>query len=131
MWHIRHIIIGTLRNHSKIALEWNLANDPNYEPHTPGGCTMCRGALTIDQQRFTRNVSYYIIAQIAKFVPPGSVRIGSSKFLLPQVAFRRPDGKNVLLVLNDTDQAATFLIKSGSKSAVAEMEKQSVTTFVW
>ncbi|HMP31981.1 MAG TPA: glucosylceramidase, partial [Saprospiraceae bacterium] len=41
MWHMKNVIIGSIRNHSKIVLEWNLANDPNYEPHTHGGCTEC------------------------------------------------------------------------------------------
>lgn len=39
MWHTKNVIIGTMRYWSKIALEWNLANDPKYEPHTPGGCS--------------------------------------------------------------------------------------------
>jgi glucosylceramidase len=56
MWHIRHVIIGTTRNWSRIALEWNLAADPNYDPHTPGGCTLCQGALTISGQTISRNV---------------------------------------------------------------------------
>lgn len=47
-WHIKNVIIGTMRNWSRVALEWNLANDPSYGPHTPGGCTECKGALTID-----------------------------------------------------------------------------------
>lgn len=55
-WHIKNIIIGTMRNWSKIALEWNLANDPSYGPHTPGGCTECKGALTIGSN-VNRNVS--------------------------------------------------------------------------
>ncbi len=43
-WHSKNVIIGTMRNWSRVALEWNLANDPNYEPHTPGGCTQCQVA---------------------------------------------------------------------------------------
>jgi glucosylceramidase len=49
---------------SKIALEWNIANDAAFNPHTPGGCTQCKGAITINNsETFTRNVGYYIIAQ--------------------------------------------------------------------
>ncbi len=55
-WHIKNVIIGSMRNWSKNALEWNLANDPSYGPHTLGGCTECKGALTISgsiqQERF-------------------------------------------------------------------------------
>lgn len=90
-----------MRNWSKTALEWNLANDPTYGPHTPGGCTQCKGALTIDGSAFTRNVAYYIIAHASKFVPAGSTRIGSNiAGPLQNVAFLRPDGKKVLIVFN-------------------------------
>ena len=37
-WHLKNVIIGSMRNWSRVALEWNLANDPSYNPHTPGGC---------------------------------------------------------------------------------------------
>ncbi len=40
-WHLRNVIIGSMRNWSKVALEWNLASDGSYNPHTPGGCTEC------------------------------------------------------------------------------------------
>ena len=37
VWHIKNVIIGSMRNWSRNALEWNLANDPSFGPHTPGG----------------------------------------------------------------------------------------------
>jgi glucosylceramidase len=102
MWHLKHVILGAVNNHAKTAIEWNLASDAKYGPHTPGGCTECLGALTIDGQEITRNQSYYIIMQAARFVPAGSVRIGIS---VPQgiqaAAFQRPDGKLVILIQNE------------------------------
>jgi len=67
-WHIKNLIIGATANWSKVVLEWNLASDPYYNPHTNGGCTSCEGALTIGAT-VIRNVSYYIIAHASKFVP--------------------------------------------------------------
>jgi glucosylceramidase len=55
-WHIDNVIIGSMRNWSLNALEWNLANDASYGPHTPGGCTTCKGALTITGSSIQRNV---------------------------------------------------------------------------
>lgn len=131
-WHTRHVMIGTLRNWSRIALEWNLANDPNFQPHTPGGCTLCKGALTIDGQQVNRNVSYYIVAQVAKFVPPGSVRIGSNVTgQLYNVAFKRPDGKKVVIVLNDSDKAESFNLNYGDQWIVSTLNPGNVGTFVW
>lgn len=131
-WHVKNVIIGTMRNHSRLALEWNLANDPDFGPHTPGGCTQCRGALTIGGSEVTRNVSYYVVAHAARFVPPGSVRLGSNQFpQLPNVAFRTPSGKTVLIVLNDSDRPQSFNIHSGGRWIVATLPGGNVGTFVW
>jgi glucosylceramidase len=90
-----------MRNWSKVALEWNLANDPYFGPHTPGGCSQCKGAITINGSLITRNVAYYIIAHVSRFVPAGSRRIDSNIVgSLLNVAFLRPDGKKVLLIYN-------------------------------
>jgi glucosylceramidase len=120
-----------MRNWSRIALEWNLANDGGYNPHTPGGCTQCKGALTIDGV-INRNVAYYIIAQISKFVPPGSVRIKSGLSAdLHTVAFKTPAGKKVLIVLNDGASNATYNIAFKGKWAVTSLPANSAGTYIW
>lgn len=130
-WHIKNVIIGTMINWSKIALEWNLASDPNYDPHTPGGCTECKGALTLNGT-ITRNVGYYIIAHASKFVPPGSVRIASSTTsTVHHVAFQTPEGKKVMIALNDGANAVNFNIKYQNKWAVANLPAGAVATYVW
>lgn len=131
-WHIRNVIIGSVRNWSKTAMTWNLASDPNYGPRTPGGCSECLGALTINGNTVTRNVAYYIIAQVSKFVPSGSVVISSvAPGNLPAVACRTPAGKRVLLVLNDGNNAVTFNIKIGGKWAIATLPANAAGTYVW
>jgi glucosylceramidase len=74
---MKEVVLGAVRNWGRAALEWNLASDPAYGPHTPGGCDACLGALTIGGT-ITRNPSYYVIAQAAKFVRSGSVRVASN-----------------------------------------------------
>jgi glucosylceramidase len=131
-WHIRNVIIGSMRNWSKVALEWNLANDGSYNPHTPGGCTECKGALTLNGF-INRNVSYYIIAHASKFVPPGSVVIASSipNNNLPNVAFKTPEGKKVLIVLNDGSTNVNTTIKYANNNASVVLPAGSVSTFIW
>ena len=130
-WHIKNVIIGSMRNWSKNALEWNLANDPLYGPHTPGGCTECKGALTIGTG-VNRNVGYYIIAQASKFIPAGSVRIASNiSGNLSNVAFITPTGKKVLLVLNEDAAPATFNIRFKNKWVTVTLPAASAGTFVW
>ncbi|MFE3872108.1 glycoside hydrolase family 30 beta sandwich domain-containing protein [Flavobacterium sp. ZS1P70] len=132
-WHVKNVIIGSLRNWSKTALEWNLANNASFGPNTPGGCTTCKGALTINSSdNFTRNVAYYIIAHASKFVPAGSVRIASNiSGNLNNVAFRTPSGKKVLIVENDGSTAEIFNIKFNGNWVTTSLESGSVGTYIW
>ncbi len=131
-WHVRTLIVGATRNWSRNVLEWNLASDQNFDPHTDdGGCTECMGALTVGSS-VTRNVSYYIIAHAAKFVRPGSVRIDTNiPDGLPNVAFKTPDGKKVLIVVNDTDIPKSFGIEFANKKTAVRLKGGSVATYVW
>jgi glucosylceramidase len=131
-WHLRNVVIGSMRNWSKVALEWNLANDPSYGPHTPGGCTQCKGAITIEGSGVAKNVAYYIIAHASKFVPAGSTRISSSMSgTLANVAFKTPAGKKVLIVLNDGNNAQTFNIKYKGKWVTSTLNAGAVGTYIW
>lgn len=130
-WHIKNVLIGSMRNWSKNALEWNLANDPSFGPHTPGGCTQCKGALTINGTTIEKNVAYYIIAHASKFVPMGSQRISSSAGSVPNVAFLRQDGKKVLIALNESGNAKTFNIKFKDKWVVCTLAAGAVGTYIW
>lgn len=132
-WHLKNVVVGSLRNWSKATFEWNLANDSGFGPHTPGGCTVCKGAITInDASGYTKNVAYYILAHAAKFVPPGSVRIGSSETgPIATVAFRTPANKIVLIAVNDSDQSSLFNIKYNGEWATTNLASGSVATYVW
>ncbi|KAF2079655.1 glycoside hydrolase family 30 protein [Flavobacterium sharifuzzamanii] len=132
-WHLRNVIIGSMRNYSKNALEWNLANNANFGPHTDGGCDMCKGAITITSNNsFDRNVAYYIIAHASKFVPMGSTRIESnSTGNLQNVAFITPSGSKVLIVENDGAATETFNIKFNGKWVTTSLEGGSVGTYTW
>lgn len=131
-WHIKNVLLGSLQNHSKITLEWNLANDITYGPHTPGGCTECKGALTINGSTITRNVAYYIIAHAAKFVPPGSVRIQSNSTQnVESVAFLTPDGSTILILLNNGTAKDRFYISHNKQWAYLTLKAGSVATIVF
>lgn len=130
-WHLRNVIVGSMRNWSRIALEWNLASDGSYNPHTPGGCTECKGALTLNGA-INRNVAYYIVAHASKFVAPGSVRIESNNAAtIFNVAFKTQDGKKVLIAINDGTAAATFNIKYKGQIAVATLAAGAAATYTW
>ncbi len=128
-WHTENLIIGATRNWSKNVLEWNLAADENQEPYTDGGCDRCLGALTITGDKVIRNPAYYIIGQASKFVRPGSVRIASNEpENLPNVAFKTPKGKIVLILQNKSEEKKTIKVKDGEKEVNLSLEARSIGT---
>ncbi|WP_428655181.1 glycoside hydrolase family 30 protein [Runella sp.] len=131
LWHVKNLVIGAPRNWCKSVLEWNLAADPKQNPHTDGGCTACLGAITIGET-VSRNPAYYIIAHASKFVRPNSVRIASNITMsLPNVAFKTPDGKTVLIVMNESDKPITFNIRTKNQQITPTLSGKAVATFVW
>ena len=155
---VRRMIINVTHNWSRNVILWNLAADPDNKPHTDdGGCPMCQGAITIDGNNVSRNLAYYVIAHASKFVRPGSVRIGSTnrgdmsvslttdeerrevvrvatienQTALPNVAFKTPDNKIVLIVANDTFATGTFNVQYRGQFASIRLQPGAVGTYVW
>jgi glucosylceramidase len=80
----------------------------------------------------TRNVSYYIIAHAAKFVPAGSTRIASTAASgLVNTAFLTPTGKKVLIAENSGTTTATFNIRFNGKWVTTSLAAGAVGTYVW
>ncbi|GAB3669446.1 glucosylceramidase [Hymenobacter agri] len=130
--HMRELEIGATRNWAKNVLEWNLASDATYGPRTAGGCTDCLGAVTVSGSSVTRNPAYYTVAHASKFVRPGSVRVDTNAPTnLPNVAFRTPAGKKVLLVLNTSTSPLQFNIEYKGKTVATALASNSAGTYVW
>jgi glucosylceramidase len=155
---VKRLILGATRNWSRNVILWNLAADPSNDPHTDnGGCSMCQGAVTIDGDKVTRNLAFYTVAHASKFVRPGSVRLGSTcpgdksviltedeekpgvrratvvenTQVLPNVAFRTPDDKIVLIVANDTFANSSFSIQYHGQTASVRLNPGAVGTYIW
>ncbi len=157
-YQVKRLVIGTMQNWSRNLILWNLAADPLNDPHTDnGGCSMCQGAITIDKNIVNRNIAFYTIAHASKFVRPGSVKIASTNRgdrsaalyedeqrpgafraavieksdVLPNVAFLTPEGKIVLIVVNDTFSASSFRIQWKGKGAQMRLSPGAAGTYVW
>jgi glucosylceramidase len=138
-WHVRNLVVGAPRNWSRTVLEWNLANDESFGPHTSGGCSTCLGAVTINSSSsaVTRNVAYYIVGHLSRFVDAGSVRVastatgGSKTTSLANVAFRTPAGRYVLVVMNDGKTTQTFNIAYAGRRVTHSLAVGAVATYVW
>lgn len=132
-WHVTQLIVGAPRNWCRTVLEWNLSSNPELKPFTDrGGCDRCLGAVTIDGDRVVRNPAYYIIAHASKFVRPGSVRVASTlPESLPNVAFRTPAGRLVLIAYHPGPGERRFEVRSGVDRFTARLPAGATGTWVW
>lgn len=155
---VNRLVIQGINNWSQNIILWNLAADPENDPHTGnGGCSMCQGALTIDGNNVSRNLAFYTIAHASKLVRPGSRRIYSTQNddlnvciyqdeqrpmvnrvwfsnqnnLLPNVAFKTPEDMIVLVVANTSLHKKSFKIQYDGAFAVLSLDPGSVGTFTW
>jgi glucosylceramidase len=133
-FHMNNIVIGAPNNWSKNVLEWVLATDPHFGPHTPGGCQDCKGGITVNGTSITRNVGYYILAHVSKFVRPGAVRIFSSiaGTYIQATAYKNTDGTKVLIAYNsDGGGSHLFKVQWGAQSFTYTLPENGVVTFKW
>jgi glucosylceramidase len=140
-WAMENLIIGTTRNWAKAVIEWNVALDQNSGP-TNGGCTNCRGFVTINDSSspatITYNVENYIYGQAAKFVVPGAYRVETNSAAIgaggiEDVAFQNPNGTMVLIAFNDATTATTFDVNwsPNNTNFSYTLPAGSVATFTW
>ncbi len=130
-WNMKNIFIGAPANWSKNALLWNLALDENHGPKN-GGCGDCRGVITISEGGFIqRNVEYYALAHLSKFVADGAKRIKTNPVTaVEHVAFKNPDGTVAVVVFNGANNFQRVNIVRGNAQVISNQEPASVVTYV-
>jgi Carbohydrate binding module (family 6)/Glycosyl hydrolase family 30 beta sandwich domain len=102
------------------------------------GCTDCRGVVTIDTSTtpatVEKNVEYYVLGHLSKYVQTGAYRISSNTFgsgNVEDVAFKNPDGSIAVLVLNAASSASTFTINWHDENFTYTLPAGAVATFTW
>jgi len=131
-WHMRNVLLGSVRNWGRGVIEWNLSSNPSLTPHTTGGCSECLGAVTIDGDVVTRNAGFYTMAHASRFVRPGSVYLPTeAPEGLVSAAFTTPDGGRVLIVLNDTGSDRAFNVTDSAGAFSTTLVAGAAATFVW
>lgn len=134
-WDMQNLIIGSTRYSAKTVLKWNLALDESFGPKN-GGCPNCRGFVKIDQKNgaISYNPEYYAFGHASKFVRAGAYRIDSNTLgsgNIEDVAFRNPDGSEVLIAFNSAAESRSFKVQRGGKAFSYTLPAGAAATFVW
>lgn len=77
----------------------------------------------------TYNMEFYVIKHFAHFIRNGAFRVATSGCDENALAFVNPDGKFVLVVMNDSQFDKYYNIKVGNKMLAVDIPKFSFNTF--
>ena len=76
--------------------------------------------------------SYYYIGHLSKFIKPGAKRIisSSNRVQLLTTAFKNPDGKLAVVVMNPTNEKFLYRMYIGKKAVESSSLPHSINTLV-
>jgi glucosylceramidase len=133
-WQTGNVLIPSVQHGGSGVLTWNLALDPENGPHH-GGCETCTGVVTIGSDgSVTRNAEYAMLAQASRFVPPGSVVVGSTANDLDgvlHVAFRAPEGRLAVIMWNGSEEQRAVVVDDGDRRFEVDLSAHSLTSATW
>lgn len=141
LWNVRTLVIGATQHWAQGVLLWNLALDPSHAPHL-GGCTNCRGVLTIDARTrsVTRNEEYYALAHASRGMQGdawrqgwrvGSEMAGADTATTSTVSFANARGQ-VTTVIAHAGAAPQWVVhRVGDRAHRLRLPARSVVTIVW
>ncbi|MDD3339605.1 MAG: glycoside hydrolase family 30 beta sandwich domain-containing protein [Lachnospiraceae bacterium] len=125
-----HDIMGDLNNGTDCFIHWSLIFDQNGGPNHVNN--LCEAIIMCDTEKkeYTKTLPYYYIAHFSRYIEPGAVRIGFSRFddSLEVTAFQNPDGTRILVLLNESDREICFMLREGNEVAELKMLPDSIAT---
>lgn len=117
---IAHEIIGDLENGTNSFFDWNLVLDEKGGPNYVGN--YCHAPLLYDSQAkcLVEQSIYDVLWHFSHFITPGSKRILTSSFAsdVEKTAFRRDDGKTVLVMHNRGKRRKVYIWLAGELAAL-------------
>lgn len=127
-------IINDLNRWTVGWVDWNLVLNEIGGPNHVGN--FCSAPVICDTERGdTAGVllqsSYYYIGHFSRYIRPGAQRIicAPTRDDLEATAFRNPDGRIAVVVMNRTDRPIRYVLKYKYRAAPVESPAHSMITF--
>ncbi len=112
--------------------DWNILLDTNGGPNHVGNFCFAPVHADVSTGKLIFTNSYFYIGHFSKFILPGAKRIAcsSNRDLLESTAFLNPDGKLVIIVLNQSNEKIPLNLWMAGKAAPANSLPHSIMTIV-
>ena len=139
-------LLRELRNGARSYLQWTTMSDEFGGPHVYGGNPFVYGGrrrmpgrdnffttLRKDPKALTKNASFGIYGQFTKYFQRDMVRVDSSygdRAWVTTVAFQdQKDGHIAVVVLNETDDEQSFVLRCGGAEASLSQPAKTAATY--
>ena len=128
-----HDIAGNLEAGMTRWIDWNVLLDAKGGPNHVGN--FCNAPLRTDAscRKLIIQPSWHYIAHFSRFLRPGAVRVGCSRWTsaVEAVAARNADGSFAAVLLNRTDRALRPQLRFRGLLAPVELPAHSIATCTW
>lgn len=132
-----HDIIGNFNAGANAFIDWNMFLNFEGGPNHVGN--FCSAPVMVDvggvndengSGEIKINKSFYYISHFSRFIKKGAKRILTSRYSskIESVAFKNPDGKIVIVVLNSSDNEEAFTLYCNNSHADIKLEAHSIAT---
>lgn len=128
-----HDMIGNFNNYCNAFCDWNLLLDETGGPNHVGN--YCDAPVMADTKadRVYIHDSYYYIGHFSKYIQPGAVRIGSSKWTqqIETVSFKNPDGSVITIILNSQEDDVKIKLRMNGVIVESKIEAHAIATYIF
>ena len=127
-----HDIVEDLNSGINGYTDWNIILDNKGGPnHTKN---FCNSPIMLNKENndFVKNLSYYYIGHFSKFIKPGAVRLGFSRYLgdIKMTAFKNTDNSIAIVMLNREHYNIDFNLCMENITFKDTLEQQSIISYL-
>lgn len=127
-----HDILGNLNAGISASLDWNLLLDEKGGPNHVGN--FCAAPIMCDSKNdtFEKRLSYYYIGHFSRYIKPGAVRIGYTRYTdkIEVTAFCNPDGQRAVVLLNKSKDDVEVTLREGKVGREIVVGANSIITVI-
>lgn len=125
-------IIGDFNSGVNAFIDWNTVLDykggPNHKNNT------CNSPIMINKNNdgYIKTPAFYYIAQFSKYIKPGAIRIGFSRFTesINMTAFMNPDNSIIVVLLNQNNHNIEYNLCINNQTFHDNLDSQAIVTFI-
>lgn len=125
-----HDILGNLNGGISGYFDWNLLLDDMGGPNHVGNFCAAPMMYKKGTKEVEKRLSYYYIGHFSRYIVPGSVRIGTTRYTdkIEVTGFLTPEQERVVVLLNKSEEDVTVTLRERGEGCQLLLGAHSIVT---